>query len=128
MGQDPVVEIQHAALAFVLFREGYVVADVDVNAIVVNRVNDFPVICFLFSGAVVIRLLQTAIRNCDETLRRRHAGPHSAIGFVSTVVLVGPPDTGADTLTGGDDEVLAQIFAAPGDAADPWWVPAYHGN
>src|SRR6185503_15325391 len=48
-----------------------------------------------------------------------------AIGFVGAVIFVGPPDTRADSLAGGDDEMLSEIVAAPGYAADPRRVLTY---
>src|SRR5687768_7512078 len=61
MGQHPVVEIQHAALTFVLLRKVYVVADIDVHAVVIDRIQDFPVKCLFLSGDVVVRLFQPTV-------------------------------------------------------------------
>jgi len=54
MRQDPIVDIQHAAFALVLLSKVYVVADVYVDAVVVDRVHDFPVIGFLLLGCVTL--------------------------------------------------------------------------
>ena len=65
MRQDPVVNIQHAAFALVLLREVHVVGDVDVDSVVIDRVRDFPVIRFLFTGNVVVSLFQAAVGDGD---------------------------------------------------------------
>ena len=53
---------------------------------------------------------------------------HSAIGFVSSVILVGPPDTRADSLAGRHDEMFAKIVASPRDPTNPRWIPAHNRN
>ncbi len=53
--KHPVIEIQFARFAFVLFREINVVADVDVDAVVVDRVGDLPVIRLGLVGCVMLR-------------------------------------------------------------------------
>ncbi len=42
MRQDPVLNIQHSTFPFVLFSKMYVVADIDVDSVVIDRVQDFP--------------------------------------------------------------------------------------
>src|SRR6185503_18633141 len=41
------------------------------------------------------------------------------------MILVGPPDTGADSLTGRDDKGLSEIISAPGYPTNPRRIPAY---
>src|SRR6185369_2298156 len=66
-----------------------------------------------------IRFLQATIRDGHQILRHGHADLHTAIGFVSTVILVGPPDARADSLARRNDEWLAEIVSAPRYAPDP---------
>ena len=56
MRQHPIVHIQHCRLFRVLFREVYVVADINVDAVVIDRIDDFPMKSFFFTGDIVIRL------------------------------------------------------------------------
>src|ERR1051325_11969072 len=104
MGQDPVVDIQHAAFALVLVGKVDVVADVDVDTVVVDRIHDFPVVRLLPGRNVVVRFLQTAVGEGNQVLRHGHTDLHSAIRFISAVILVGPPDAGADAFAGRDDK------------------------
>src|SRR6185369_14971599 len=62
---------------------------------------------------------QTTVGNSNQILRHRHTDWHAAIGFIGAMIFVGPPDTGADTLAGGDDEWIAKIVPTPGYATDP---------
>jgi hypothetical protein len=42
------------------------------------------------------------------------------------VIFIGPPDTRANTLTGGDDEMLSEIVSSPGYATNPRRVLTYY--
>src|SRR6185369_3680266 len=75
---------------------------------------------------VVVRLLQAAVGYGDEVLGHRDTDLHPAIGFVSAMIFVGPPDTRADALARSDDKRLAEIVSSPRDAANPRRIPAYH--
>ena len=54
MRQDPILNIQHSAFPFVLFRKLYVVTDIDVDSVVIDRVQDFPMEGFLLTSVVMI--------------------------------------------------------------------------
>jgi len=54
MRQDPILNIQHATFPVVLFTELYVVRDIDVDSVVVDRVHDFPMEGFLLTAGVMI--------------------------------------------------------------------------
>ncbi len=128
MWQDPVVDIEYTTLALVFVREVYVVADVDVDAVVVDWIHNFPVKRLLLSGSIMVRLFQTTVRNSDEVVRHGHTDLHSAIGFVGAVIFIGPPDTGADALAGGYDKVISKIVSSPGYAANPRRVFTHNRN
>src|SRR5215203_987440 len=61
MRQDPVVNIQHTTFTFIFFREVYVVADVDVNTVIIDWIQDFPMKRLLLSRNIMVRLFQTTV-------------------------------------------------------------------
>src|SRR5215211_6671799 len=128
MRQYPILHVQRAALALVFFREGYVVADVNVDAVVIDRVQDFPMVGLRLGGNIVVRLFQAAVGNAYQVLRHGHTGLHSAIRFISAMIFVGPPDTRPDTLARGDDKMLAEIVSPPRYATNPGRILTHNRN
>src|ERR1051325_3932207 len=54
MGQHPVVYVQHATQSAILLREVLIVADIDVDSVVINRIDDLPVKSSCLASNVVI--------------------------------------------------------------------------
>src|SRR5258705_14004647 len=54
MRQDPILNIQHSTFPLVLFTEIYVVADIDVDAVVIDWIQNFPMKGFLLTAVVMI--------------------------------------------------------------------------
>ena len=81
----------------------HVIADVDVDPVVVDGISDRPV---EGSGAVVTLVTTRRSRPLDTSMYffgYRHADQH-AVGFVVHVVFAGPPHAGAQSLAGGGNE------------------------
>src|SRR5688572_16684392 len=57
MRQYPILNIQHATFPLILFSELYVVGDIDVDSVVIDRVQDFPMEGFLLTTLVMIGFL-----------------------------------------------------------------------
>src|SRR5215208_3404227 len=128
MRQDPVVHFQHAAFALVLLREVYIVADVDVDAVVIDWIHDLPVKRLLPGSNIMVHLLQAAIGNRNQAIGHGYTDLHSAIRFVRPVIFIGPPNARPDSLGGRDNEILSEIVSSPGYSTDPGRILTYHRN
>src|SRR3977135_2265487 len=56
MRQDPIFNLQRSRYSLVLVSKIYVVADIDVDSVVVDRVQDFPMESFLLTRNIMVRL------------------------------------------------------------------------
>ena len=83
---------------------------------------------FLLTSDIMVRLFQATVRNSNQVLRHRYANLHSAIGFISAMIFVGPPDTRPDSLTSGNDKRVSQVISAPGYPTNPRRIPTYNRN
>src|SRR5262245_19200073 len=89
--------------------EVFIAADIERYAIVVDGVVDGPVIARItdaevgFSRPSPVRSVAKRVRNCDAQSHVFH--------LVALLILVGPPDAGADSLArGGDPGPAGRVF------------------
>jgi hypothetical protein len=54
VSQHPIVHVQHPAFSAIFFRKVYIVGDINVDSIVIDWVQDFPMKRFLVGGLVMI--------------------------------------------------------------------------
>ncbi len=109
-----------AALTLERRRHHDVFADVDVDAVVVDRVRDLPMERARLLVGVVLVLLQPAVRDGSQRLRNCHPDIHATVRFVIAVILVRPPDARANTLARRRDERVALLILAPRETTAPW--------
>src|SRR6266516_1147493 len=83
---------------------------------------------FLLTRNIMVGLFQAPVRNGNQILRHRYANLHAAIGFISAMIFVGPPDAGSNALTSGNDKRLSKIISSPGYPANPRWIPTDNRN
>src|SRR5215213_3878947 len=128
MRQYPIIQVQHATLALVFVREVDIVSDVNVDTVVIDWVQDFPVKRFLLSNSIMVGLLQATVGYCNQVVGHSYTGLHSTIRLVSTMIFVGPPDTCPDSLTGSNDEMLSEVDSSPGCGNQPLQVRGNNEN
>ena len=117
--QNPIVNVQRSTFALIFLRDVYVVADVHVDAIVIDWIQNFPMKRFCLRGVVMIHFLQAAVGNTHKVFRHSDVDAHPAIRFVVADIFIRPPDARANSFAGGVDEIFPEIVSPPAYPANP---------
>ena len=117
VGERPVVDRQLALLAVERVGEMRVLAGVDLDVVVVDRIGDEPLERRRAVG-VVRRAAQTAVRDVRHRIGNRDRDA-LAVRLVGQQILVRPPDARAESLDRRRDPPVAEAVALPDQAAVP---------
>src|SRR4029079_4427485 len=122
----PIVHVEHPAFSLILFGKVHIVADVNVDSVVIDRIPDFPMKGLCFISGIVVCTSQTTVRNRRQVFRDGYIDVHSAVRFIVPMIFIRPPNTCSDSLAGSVNEILSEVISTPGNAAIPGRSSTYN--